>query len=250
MACCPDPNGGEFKDQRPFGSLANTQPVPFPIGQLRCDVGHRADRLQGGAQRDTTTTAVLRNARRWVRGPHSGVDRALDDIRLLQCFEFVEEIAIAPVPLVCCDPVQRHRTQNRRAMNQVRRDLGFGLKADIFGDMHLSSSILASLRCLAPRFGQVQLMIQQHRTTRGDADQKDPDLAVVLFAQTAVVLPGHTDALIAFLGKTTFVDDAYDSNSAVGYSWHQFIDEDALNLGLHVLIVPRHNVVDFCIAET
>ena len=49
MACCPDPNGGEFKDQRPFGSLADTQPVPFPIGQLRCDVGHRADRLPGGA---------------------------------------------------------------------------------------------------------------------------------------------------------------------------------------------------------
>ena len=71
-------------------------------------------------------------------------------------------------------------------------------------------------------------MIQQRLITRGDADQKDPDLAVVLFAQTAVVLPGHTDALIAFLGKTTFVDDAYDSNSAVGYSWHQFIDEDAL----------------------
>ena len=85
-------------------------------------------------------------------------------------------------------------------------------------------------------------MIQQRRTTRGGADQKDLDLAVVLFAQTAIVLPGHTDALIAFLGKTTLVDGAYDSNLAVGYGWHQFIDENALNLGVYTLVVPGRNV--------
>jgi hypothetical protein len=44
-------------------------------------------------------------------------------------------------------------------------------------------------------------VIQQRRAAGGDAHQEDADLAVVLLAEPAVVLPGHAGAVAPFLAN-------------------------------------------------
>jgi hypothetical protein len=95
----------------------------------------------------------------------------------------------------------------------------------------------------APALGQVELLIQRRHAAGGDAHQEHADLAVVLLAQPPVVLPGDAGAVIPLLGEAARVDDADDSDRAVGGGRDQFVDEDRLDLGLDVAVVPG-GVVD------
>jgi hypothetical protein len=52
------------------------------------------------------------------------------------------------------------------------------------------------------------------------------------------VLPGHTGPLIALLGEAALVDDAHDTDRAVGGGGDQLVGNVGLDLGLPVRVVP------------
>ena len=85
---------------------------------------------------------------------------------------------------------------------------------------------------------QVQLVIQQGDARGGDADQEDADLAVVLLAQPAVVLPGHAGALGPLLGEGRLVDHADDADRRARRRGGQLVGEGGLDLGLDVVVLP------------
>ena len=85
-------------------------------------------------------------------------------------------------------------------------------------------------------------MVQQRRAAGGDAHEEDPDLAVVLLAEPAVVLPGHAGAVIALLGEAALVDHPDRADRAAGGGGDQFVGEDGLDLGLDVVVVPGGDV--------
>jgi hypothetical protein len=68
--------------------------------------------------------------------------------------------------------------------------------------------------------------------------QEDPDLAVVLLAQPAVVLPGHAGAVIPLLGEAALVDHPDGADRAAHSGGDQFVGEDRLDLGLHRVVIP------------
>ena len=119
---------------------------------------------------------------------------------------------------------------------------GLGLEADRLGDVDLVAAVATRLGVLAPRLGQVELMIQQRRAAGGDAHQEDPDLAVVFLAEPAVVLPRHAGTVIALLGEAALVDDPDDTDRAVRGGGDQLLGEDGLDLGLDVVVVPGGDV--------
>ena len=157
-------------------------------------------------------------------------------------FHLVEKLAVLPIRLVGGDPVQRHDTQSHRLADQPGGDLGLGLEARRLGDVDLLATVPARLGLFAPILGQVELMVQQGRATGGDAHQEDADLAVVLLAQAAVVLPSHAGAVVALLGEAALVDHPDHSDRAGGRRRHQLVGEDGLDLGLDVVVTPGRDV--------
>src|SRR3954454_10883121 len=91
---------------------------------------------------------------------------------------------------------------------------------------------------LAPRLGQEQLVVQQRRPGRGHADQEDADLAVVLLAEPAVMLPGHAGGMRPLLGEGRLIDDPDDADRGAGRRGGQLVDEEGLGLGLDVVVRP------------
>ena len=90
--------------------------------------------------------------------------------------------------------------------------------------------------------GQVELMIQQRRAAGGDAHEEDPDLAVVLFAEPAVVLPVHAGTVLPLLGETALVDHPDRADRAADSGGDQVVGEHGLDLGLDVALVPGGDV--------
>lgn len=88
-------------------------------------------------------------------------------------------------------------------------------------------------------------MVQHRGALGGDAHEEDPDLAVVLLAEPAVVLTGRAGAVIALLGKAALVDHTDRADRAADAGGHQFVGEHGLDLGLHVVVVPGSVVDEF-----
>ena len=167
-----------------------------------------------------------------------GCDRDFDHVLQTQRLQLVEELTVSPVELVGGDPIQLDRVENRDTPDQIRGDLWFGLELDSRGYMGRVPSLLALLGLLAPVLGQIQLMRKQGRSPGSDRREKDPDLAVVFLAQATVVLTGDSRALVALLGKGALVDNAHDSDRAVGRGGHQLLGEDILKVGLDFFVIP------------
>ena len=87
--------------------------------------------------------------------------------------------------------------------------------------------------------GQVELMIQQRRAAGGDAHEEDPDLAVVLLAEPAVVLPVHAGTVLPLLGEAALVDHPDRADRAADSGGDQLVGEHGLDLGLDVARDPR-----------
>ena len=85
---------------------------------------------------------------------------------------------------------------------------------------------------------QVEPVVQQGDPRGGDADQEDADLAVVLLAQPAVVLPGHAGALGPLLGEGALVEHAHHADRRARRRGGQLIGEDALEFGLDIIVLP------------
>ena len=126
--------------------------------------------------------------------------------------------------------------------DQPRGDLGLGLEGDRLGDVDLLAAVPALLGVFAPTLGQVELMVQHRRAAGGDAHEEDPDLAVVLLAQPAVVLTVHTGTVIALLGEAALVDHPDHADRAADGGGDQFVGEHRLDLGLHVVVIPGGDV--------
>ena len=83
-------------------------------------------------------------------------------------------------------------------------------------------------------------MIEQARPGRGHADQEDADLAVVLvlLAEPAVVLAGHPGRVCPLLDERRLVDHADHPDRGADGGGGQFVREEGLGLGLHVVVRP------------
>ena len=81
-------------------------------------------------------------------------------------------------------------------------------------------------------------MIDQGRPGRGHGDQEHADLAVVLLAGPAVVLPGHAGRVHPLLGEGRLVDHPDHADRGAGRRRGQFLGEEGLRLGHHVVVVP------------
>ena len=69
-------------------------------------------------------------------------------------------------------------------------------------------------------------------------DQEDADLAVVLLAEAAVVLPRDPGALGPLLGEARLVDHADGADRRAGRRGDQLVGEGGLDLGLDVVGLP------------
>ena len=93
-------------------------------------------------------------------------------------------------------------------------DKGFGAEYNIF--WHTSYAALP-LGVFAPGFRQVEL-VGDGEAGGGCADgEANGELAVVLFAHLALVLPGDADGVFAFLGEACIVDDPGRDGGAGGH---------------------------------
>ena len=144
-----------------------------------------------GGRRLAAPPRVGRDAARRVGRPDRRRHRHLDHVPLLQEFQLVEEVARSAVLLVGDHPVQLDRPSTATLRISSARDLRLGAEGHVLGDVDLVPAVLRLAGRLAPRLGQEELMIQQGRPGRGHPDQEDADLAVVLLAEPAVVLPRH-----------------------------------------------------------
>ncbi len=203
----PDTDRGELERQRPFRSLADLQGLPRLAAQARRDLDDRGHRFPARNGRHSTSATVRWDTRPGVLGPDGRSNRHLDHVPQPQLFHLVEELAVAAVLFVGRDPIQGHHAQQEGHPDQPGGDLGLGLEGDPLGDLNLLATLPALLGVFAPTRGQVELMVQHRRASRGHAHEEDPDTAVVLLAQSAVVLPVHPGVpVMALLGEATLVD--------------------------------------------
>jgi hypothetical protein len=84
---------------------------------------------------------------------------------------------------------------------------------------------------------EIQLMIQQGDSVGGHADQEDANLAVVLLAEPAVVLPRHARGVRPLLGVGTLVDDAQGPDRRAERRREEVVAENGLALGLNVIVL-------------
>ena len=152
--------------------------------------------------------------------------------------QLVEEVARPAVLLVGDHPVQRHRAQDRDGADQLGGDPRLGAEGQALGDVRLGPAVLRLGGRLAPGLGQEQLVVQQGRPGRGHPDQEDADLAVVLLAEPAVVLPRHPGGVRPLLGEGRLVDDPDGPDRGAGRRGDQLVGEEGLGLGLDVVVRP------------
>jgi hypothetical protein len=80
---------------------------------------------------------------------------------------------------------------------QIQGALRLGAERDTTRDADLTTAFLIE----DPLLGPIELVLQQGRAGRGDADEEDADLAVVLLAEPAAPLAGHAGGVVALLGR-------------------------------------------------
>ena len=81
-------------------------------------------------------------------------------------------------------------------------------------------------------------MVEQGLPGRGHPDQEDADLAVVLLAEPAVVLPRHPGGVRPLLGEGRLVDHPDRPDGRAGRRGDQLVGEQRLGLGHHVVVGP------------
>ena len=85
---------------------------------------------------------------------------------------------------------------------------------------------------------EIQPVIEQGVARGRHPDQEDADLAVVLLAEAAVVLPRDPGALGPLLGEARLVDHADGADRRAGRRGDQLVGEGGLDLGLDVVGLP------------
>ena len=85
----------------------------------------------------------------------------------------------------------------------LQRDLGLGLELDVRGDAGFGPA----KRVIDPILWQIQPVGDGQAALMGGHGQTYRHLAVVLLAQLAAILPGHTNRVAALLRKAGVVDD-------------------------------------------
>ena len=85
----------------------------------------------------------------------------------------------------------------------IERDLGLGLKADLLRH----PAFLRRVSVPGPALRQIQPIGHRQAGIGVGQRQRHRDLAVVLLAQLAAVLPRHADRMPALLGEARVVDD-------------------------------------------
>jgi hypothetical protein len=233
----PGPRRRELEDQRPDRPLAHLEPLPGAGGQARRQRGHRTHRLAARATRRLAPPRVRRHARRRVRRPDRGRRGDLHHVPLAQLLQLVEQVPIGAVRLVGGDPIQADVPQHGDVADQRCRDLWLGPERQILGDMGLGTAP-SRLVPLIPGPVEIQSVIEQGGARGRHPDQEDADLAVVLLAEAAVVLPRHPGALGPLLGEGRLVDHADGADRGARRRGDELIGEGGLDLGLDVVIWP------------
>ena len=231
------------KTSGPTAPSRTCSALPGLGGQARGHRGHRAHRLARRPPRRLAPARVRRDARRRVRRSRpwssSGTSTTY---RCPSSSISSRKSPCLAVLLVGDDPVQAASAQHRDVADQLGGDLRLGAERQALGDVGLVAPAPGLGRVLVPGLGQVEPVVQQRRPRGGDADQEDADLAVVLLAEPAVVLPRHAGALGPLLGEGRLVDDADDADRRAGRRGGQLVGEGGLDLGLDVVVLPGGDV--------
>jgi hypothetical protein len=107
----------------------------------------------------------------------------------------VAERCVDTVSGVCQHGCRRHAGLQRYA-DLVECDLRLGLECDLVWN----TSVRPPCSIVRPGLWQIEAVRDWQAGMIGRKRQRDGDLAIVLFAELATILPGDTDRVDAFLG--------------------------------------------------
>ena len=134
--------------------------------------------------------------------PHGGVRQNARDVGQPQRRDGCAQIDVRAIARIHQHHAARQARRTGRA-DLIERDLRLGLKADLLGHARL----LAAGSVRGPALRQIQAI--GHRQARMSIGQRQRhcDLAIVLLAELAAILPGHAHRMRALLGKARVIDD-------------------------------------------
>ena len=152
--------------------------------------------------RPTAAAPRFGRQRRRSRRPQAGRRLDADDVGQAHLRQSGAEGGIDAVAGIGQHHAPRHAGGQRR-LDLVKRDLRLGAEDDILRDARFGASVGIvgpALRQIEPVGDRQARMVIRHR-------QAHRDLAVVLLAELAAILPCHADRMLALLGKAGVVDD-------------------------------------------
>jgi hypothetical protein len=122
--------------------------------------------------------------------------------------------------------------------NLLQGNLRLGLKLDLLGN----ASFLPSAAVLNPSLRQIQAESHRHTGRLGGHRKTDRHTAIILFANLAAILPGHSHRLLTLLRKSRVIHHPSHYWSLLQHRWQHRIQTSVQ----HYFIAPGgigHNVV-------
>ncbi len=208
--------GGEGGRAHAYGRKARAEllghartPVhgpPYLVGQPRGqraqldDVGVVTTPTQPGRSPSPAGPGWNLRLRSWR--PDDDIAKDTHDVVQAELGDCIAERAVVAVTRVGQDDTRRHTFLPCRA-DLRQRDLRLG------GERNLGRHLGRRTACgvVRPRFRQVQLPGDRQRRLGARHRERDRDLAIVLLAELAAVLPGDPDGMRSLLRKPGVVED-------------------------------------------
>ena len=153
-------------------------------------------------RRRPTPLQAFGRQRRGARRPDGCRALDADDIGQAQRGEPAAEGGVVAVAGIGQHHALRHAVGDRLA-DLLERDLRLGLEGDVLGHAGLPAPRLV----IGPGLGQIEPIGDRQAGVLVRHRQRHRDLAVVLLAELAAVLPRHADRMLALLGDAGVVDD-------------------------------------------